>query len=278
MLRLAGDARENDLLWERAEMMFWRYPAVRIKPGATALATFGGRPGQDGEPVIAQQRYGKGQVIWLGTDETWRWRSKPGPEVHRRFWGQLIASLSQAHLLGKTNRVQLELDKSEYVIGDRAAITARLLDQDFNRRVDDQVTALVERGALGREEVTLAAVKDQPGTFQGEFVPGTAGEYRLVIKDEEDEAERHFTAVPPRIEFDDPGMRVELMNQLANATKGRFATLSQLAELKQELVSQEHVAEPRREERALWNAPGVMLLIALLLGLEWFFRKRWDLL
>lgn len=282
LTRLAPEARENDLMWEKSDMMYWRYPAVRMKSGATALATFGGVPGggrgQEGEPVIAMQRYGKGQVIWMGTDETWRWRSKPGPEAHRRFWGQLIASLSQAHLLGKTNRVQLETDKAEYVIGDRAQITARLLDQDFNRRVDDQVTAIVERGALGKEEVVLAAVKDQPGTFQGEFVPGSAGEYRLVIKDEEDEAERLFTAVTPRIEFDDPGMRVELLTQIANATKGRFGTLADLAELKKDLQAQEHVAEPRREERPLWNAPGIMILITLLLGLEWFFRKRWDLL
>ena len=281
LTRLAPEARENDLMWEKSDLMFWRYPATRLKSGATALASIGatgtGR-GQEGEPVIAMQRYGKGQVIWMGTDETWRWRSKPGPEAHRRFWGQLIGSLSQAHLLGKTNRVQLETDKSEYVIGDRAAITARLLDQDFNRRVDDQVTAIVERGALGKEEVVLAAVKDQPGTFQGEFVPGTAGEYRLVIKDEEDEAERLFTAVAPRIEFDDPGMRVELLTQIANATKGRYTTLADLADLKKDLAAQEHVAEPRREERALWNAPGVMILITILLGLEWFFRKRWDLL
>ncbi|HEX3133164.1 MAG TPA: hypothetical protein VHX44_06225 [Planctomycetota bacterium] len=281
LTRLAPEARENDLLWEKSDLMFWRYPAVRMKSGATALATVGsggGRNGQDGEPVIAMQRYGKGQVIWMGTDETWRWRSKPGPEAHRRFWGQLVASLSQAHLLGKTNRVQLETDKAEYVIGDRTQITARLLDQDFNRRVDDQVTAIVERGALGKEEVVLAAVKDQPGTFQGEFVPGTAGEYRLVIKDEEDEAERLFTAVAPRIEFDDPGMRTELLTQIANATKRRFSTLADLAELKKDLAAQEHVAEPRREERPLWNAPGIMILITLLLGLEWFFRKRWDLL
>jgi hypothetical protein len=190
----------------------------------------------------------------------------------------VISSLSQAHLLGKTNRVLLETDKSEYVIGDRAAITARLLDQDFNRRVDESVTAIIERGALGREEVTLAAIKDQPGTYHGEFVPGTAGEYRMTIKDEPEEAERLFTAVAPRIEFDDPGMRTELLSQIANATKGRFATLAQLAELKKDLAAQEQVMEPRREERALWNAPGIILLITLLLGLEWFYRKRWDLL
>lgn len=280
LMRLKAEARENELLWERAESMYWRYPSTRMKPGAIALATVGGsgRPGDEGEALIIQQRYGKGQIIFMGTDETWRWRAKPGPEAHRRFWGQLISSLSQAHLLGKTNRVQLETDKSEYVIGDRATITARLLDQNFNRRIDESVTAVIERGALGNEEVTLTTIKDQPGSYQGEFVPGTAGEYRLTIKDEPEEAERFFTAVPPRIEFDDPGMRTELLSQIANATKGRFTTLSQLAELKKDLAAQEHIMEPRREERALWNAPGIIILITMLLGLEWFWRKRWDLL
>ena len=280
LTRLANEGRENELLWERTEPLFWRYPATRLKPGAISLVSIGGsgRPGDEGEPLIVQQRYGKGQVVFIGTDETWRWRAKPGPEAHRRFWGQVIGSLSQAHLLGKTNRVQLETDKSEYVIVDRAVITARLLDQNFNRRVDDVVTAVIERGALGREEVTLAGIKDQPGTYHGEFVPGTAGEYRLTIKDEADEAERSFTAVPPRIEFDDPGMRIELLSNIANATKGRFATLSQLEELKKDLAAQEHILEPRREERALWNSPGIILLITMLLGLEWFYRKRWDLL
>jgi hypothetical protein len=280
LLRFAVEARENDNLWERSEPMFWFYPAKRLKPGATALAVMaGGRGGdKDGIPLIAQQRFGKGQVIWMGVDETWRWRYKPGPQQHRRFWGQLVNSLAMGHLLGKTNRVQLETDRSEYAVGDRVEIIARLLDKDFNKRVDENVTAVIERSGLDKDQVVLAAVKDQPGVFKGEYVPGREGEMRLTIKDEEEAAEHLFKAVIPRIEFDDPSMRVELLGQIANATSGQFVPLSGLAALGDALKERQHVMEPRREERTLWNAPGVMVLFALLLSIEWFLRKRSDLL
>jgi hypothetical protein len=68
------------------------------------------------------------------------------------------------------------------------------------------------------------------------------------------------------------------MQQLANATSGAYVPLSEIAKLMGQLKDQKHVLEPRREERTLWNAPGVIVLFALLLGLEWFLRKRADLL
>jgi hypothetical protein len=73
-------------------------------------------------------------------------------------------------------------------------------------------------------------------------------------------------------------MRVELLQQLAAATNGSFVVLGDLGKLMTQLKEQKHVLEPRREERTLWNAPGVIVLFALLFGLEWFLRKRSDLL
>ena len=34
----------------------------------------------------------------------------------------------------------------------------------------------------------------------------------------------------------------------------------------------------RRDQVTLWNAPGVLVLFAVLLGLEWWYRRRWDML
>ena len=283
VMRFAADSHENELLWEKAEPLYWCYPAKRLKPGATALlvnaSTMGARAGQEGgTPLIAEERFGKGQVMYLGSDETWRWRFKPGAQYHRRMWGQMINSLAMAHLLGKTNRVSLETDRAEYAVGDRAEIIARVLDKDFNKLIADNVTLVVERGDLNKDNVVLNAVKDQPGLFKGEYVPASEGDYRIAMQGEEEETERAFKAVVPHIEFDDPGMRVELMQQLANATSGAYVPLSEIAKLMGQLKDQKHVLEPRREERTLWNAPGVIVLFALLLGLEWFLRKRADLL
>ncbi|MBA3938877.1 MAG: hypothetical protein H0X38_15625 [Planctomycetes bacterium] len=281
VLRFAADSHENELLWEKAEPLYWCVPARRLKPGASALLVQpgGGRSGQEaGTPVIAQERYGKGQVLYVGSDETWRWRFKPGAQYQRRMWSQMISSLSMAHLLGKANRVQIETDRSEYAVGDKAELIARILDKDFNKLVADNVTAVIDRGGLGKDNVVLTAVKDQPGMFKGEYTPAAEGDYSIAIQGEEDEADRAFKAVVPRIEFDDPGMRAELLQQLASATSGTYQPLSGLAAMADVLKEQKHVLEPRREERTLWNAPGLLVLIAMLLGLEWFLRKRADLL
>ncbi|MBA3707784.1 MAG: hypothetical protein H0W83_03060 [Planctomycetes bacterium] len=279
ILRFAMESTENERLWEKAEPMYWFYPAKRLKPGATALLVHPDKGGQEqGTPLIASQRYGKGQVLYFGVEETWRWRFRPGAQYHRRMWGQVISSLSMAHLLGKTNRVQLETDRAEYSVGDKAQIIAHLLDKDFNKVITDTVTAIVEKGDLSKEQVTLTAQKDQPGLYQGEFVPGAEGSYRITIQGEEDEAEHVVTAVNPRIEFEDPGMRKELLEQVASASSGAFILLHELDSLTEKLKEHKQVLEPRREERTLWNAPGVIVLFALLLGCEWFLRKRSDLL
>jgi hypothetical protein len=65
---------------------------------------------------------------------------------------------------------------------------------------------------------------------------------------------------------------------MAAASGGRYVPLDRLDDLAGEWKAKECRMEPRLEERALWSAPGWVLLMALFFGAEWFFRKRWDLL
>ena len=108
--------------------------------------------------------------------------------------------------------------------------------------------------------------------------PPAAGDYRVVIHDMEDESEHEFSVVVPRIEFDDPGMRRGLLKKMAAASGGEFVTIDRLDDLEKLLREKEHELEPRREERTLWNAPGIIMLVTVFLGVEWFLRKRSDLL
>lgn len=279
VLRFAADRAENEVLWQEIAEMHWFYPAEKLKPAATALLVHPTASGREGPvPLIAHHRYGKGQVMYFGTDETWRWRYKPGAEYHRRMWGQAVMFLSMAHLLGETNRIQIETDRTEYAVGDRVEIIARILDEGYNSLAAESVTAVVERGGLDKEDVALAAAKSQPGVFQGEFRPAIEGQYRVTIEGEEDEAEHYFTAASPQVEFDDPGMRQQLLEEMASASGGEFLPLDELDTLVEKLETKKHKLEPRREERPLWNAPGIVILATALFGAEWFLRKRSDLL
>lgn len=281
-LRFSPDEAENARFWSMAEPLYWFQPVKRLKSGATAYIVHPDRQLADGSPMplLAGQRYGKGQVLYAASDESWRWRYKPGALQHRRYWGQLISNLAMAHLLGASSRTQLAVDKSEYGVGERATVIGRVLDQDYNPLVADSVTVTVER-ELQREQITLTARKDQPGVFAGEWVPVAEGRYRLSLPGtatEDPGDERSVDVVSSRLELDDSGMRTDLLAQMAQATTGTAVTLDRLPTLVEALTAKTKEGAVRREERTLWNAPGVMLLLALLLCCEWFLRKRSDLL
>jgi len=287
IFRFAVDPFDNDRLWERASKLFWYARSGRLKPGATALAVHAGEENRaGGVPIIASQRFGKGQVLYLASDETWRWRYKPGAEPHRRFWGQAVSALALAHLMGGSNRIQIETDNQEYAVGDEVKVIARVLDQRYAPSTAPTVTASLSRGGLDQEDLVLSAQDGQPGVYAGVFRPKAEGPYRIAIgggpvasgSDGGDSAEHRITAVTPRLEFDDPAMRREVLQQVADAGGGDFVPLHDLSRLLAKLSSKEAVLEPRREERALWNAPGLVVLISLLLGAEWLIRKRSDLL
>ncbi len=284
-LRFAADPGENELKWRESEPLRWIHPVRRAKSGASVLLAHPTkRSGDDPMPILAVQRYGRGQVAWIGSDECWRWRFKPGVAQHRRLWGQLISSLGMAHLLGNASRVQIETDRTEYAVGDRAQLIARVLDSDFNPLGADSVTVNVERD-LAKEQVVLAARRDQPGIFAGEWMPGATGRHRVVLdlgetggSTAETVAERIVSVVEPQLELDDGGMREDLLQQIAKASGGAFVPLARSAEVAEIITARQRAGVQKREEVTLWNAPGILVLLVLLLGIEWWYRKRWDML
>ena len=279
-LRFAADPAENETTWRESEPLRWIYPVKRAKSGATVLLAHPTkRAGDEPMPILAVQRYGRGQVAWVGSDETWRWRFRPGVAQHRRLWGQLTSSLGMAHLLGNASRVQIETDRGDYAVGDRAQLIARVLDADFNPIASDSVSVTVERD-LTKETVVLPARRDQPGVFAGEWVPGAIGRHRVVLNAgaADATAERVVTVSEPQLELDDGGVREDLLAHIAKASGGAVVPLARANEVADLIKARQRASAQKRDEITLWNAPGVLVLLVLLLGFEWWFRKRWDML
>lgn len=284
-LRLDADAKRNARRWKESDPVFWVHPVRRVKPGATVAMTHPTKmlPGGEGPlPLMALQRYGKGQVAYLGIDETWRWRYLPGASEHRRFWGQLTAALGMPRVLGGSAS-SIDSDKAEYSVGDRVQLVARVLDQQLNPVSVESVEVQISRD-LTKETVVLSARSDQPGVYAGEWLPGAEGNFRLELVEAHGAAPaepRTLHVSAPRIEFDDAGMRQDLLQSVATAGQGAYLPLERLDELPKAIAA---VAAKRAEaagdrgEFTIWNAPLVMLLLALALCSEWFLRKRSDLM
>ena len=142
MLALADTPEESLKIWQALPGFHWNYPVAKLRPAATSLVVNPrAKMGEQAMAIVATQWYGKGQVIYLGTDETWRWRFNVQDKHFIRFWGQLIYQAGLPSLLGQgAQRVQAALERSQAVLGQPGSVFVRLLDKDFNPRRDAQVS------------------------------------------------------------------------------------------------------------------------------------------
>ena len=102
------------------------------KPGAEVLLVNPNQEiGRGKVPVISRQQYGLGQVLYVGTDNTWRWRRNVGDLYYTRFWGQVNQRMAQQRFIGTDKRTQISLNKQNYMTGDRVRVYARLYQAGY---------------------------------------------------------------------------------------------------------------------------------------------------
>jgi hypothetical protein len=281
MLRMAEDPEENHRRWERLPPLYWVAPVDSAKPAARVLVTDETRQGTDPIPVIAVQQYGVGQSMFVGTDNTWRWRRNEGEKFWISFWGRVVQRLAIHHLISGSRQTQLALDRVSAVPGERVGISARLFTSAFEPVSEPTVAAVLERegdeqeGWILQSELMLRAVPDQPGLFHAELVAPAPGRYRLRVGHDAP-ASVDFMVEDRLVESGESAMQEALLREIAAQTGGGFFreedlhTLPDVARGKARRVLS-------RQNVELWSSPLYFLMVLFLFGTEWALRKWWQL-
>jgi hypothetical protein len=116
------------------------------------------------------------------------------------------------------------------------------------------------------------------GTATQQYADLEAGIYRVrgtaTVDGREVEATDIFLVKETGKELDQPQGDPETLQMLAQITNG--TALGAITALPSDLRfdTPRVVRVDRRADVELWNRPGVLLLMVLLLGLEWFLRQR----
>jgi uncharacterized membrane protein len=274
ILTLADNADENRKIWKDLPGFYWHYPATKLRPGATTLLAHPTLKLADGPmPVLAMQYYGKGQVLFAATDETWRWRFNDQEQLYARFWGQVIYRLGLPHLLGNARRVQMALERGEAVLGRPGYVYARLLDNEFKPLTDPRVTATMARldGASVRETVNLDAVPGRPGEYRAFFSHDTPGRYEIKVTKPEAATFAYAVKLPPQHELEPMPMAEGPLKALAAATGGKFYHEEDLPSLAAS-IEPKSASYVQRREILFWN-PLAFVVFVLLISAEWVGRK-----
>ena len=271
MLQLEESAEASLVRWKKLPPIYWVASVGRAKPAAQILLT----DPQGGSPILALQRYGAGEVLFLGTDNTWRWRKNIGDLYHSTFWGQLVQRLAGTRLLAGSRRNQLRTDKQTYDLGERITVYAKLADASWDPVRDEAVRAILTDATGGPREVLLRAVPEQPGQFRAEFSAPQAGRYRLGIASDP-ESPIDLTVRPSEVELANPSLDEPLLRELAEITGGQYFTTETLPTLSDAITNR--TAESISQIQAnLWASPLIFLLIILTITSEWVMRKFAEL-
>ena len=284
-MQLGDSPQEHLRAWNNLGFVPWYHGALRARPLSTVLLEHPSEvcasDGQTPQPLIAIRRYGKGEVIYLGFNETWRMRRKYGELYYRQFWGQMIHRLGLSHALGSQKRFVVNTDRQSYQEEDRVLLTVEAYNKDFEA-LDEK--ALPPGGLLAQhispggdtDEVWVSNLRD--GVFETEVQVFEEGDHILKVRDPEtgEFNEVTFRVAATSAELRSGKRNRALQDKLAVSTGGRsyeFDTVNSIAtEIK-----------PRPTQlvemkiRTLWNTWPVFILVVLLMLGEWLFRKLVNL-
>jgi hypothetical protein len=282
IMKLSDDADLNRKIWKSFAGVRWTARVARARPTAQVFLE-DSRPAlanrDDFMPVIAQQQYGKGQVMYFGFDETYRWRSQVGERYYIQIWDQVIQSFSLERETGASTRTQLKVERPEYMPDDKVVISGQIYSDKFTALTDPSVpgtiTITTPDGKQQKVDVHLLASSDTPGDYSMEYVPKVAGEYHFTtIIDPK--AMLKFDVVSPKIEFGDTAMNATLLQNMAQISGGKFLREEDLNGLPA-LISSNSSTVPSFKTIPLYYSPWWMAALMLVAALEWLFRRVWQL-
>jgi hypothetical protein len=291
-----------------------RFNAVR--PGSTVLAVAAGGAGED-YVLLAGARRGRGRVLALAADTTWKWVLRGGDEeaarasreIHHRFWRQMVRWL---HVPRPDVRFYMEQDTYfvSQLLTRRPRVHAVLqnltAEQAARVRMEVRVFRVFEPGKT--EQLARFPLQPAGETYAaelaGEFAPGRY-EVRLAVEGMPGGEEgRHepppltFRVEDRDIEKMNVGARPDRMEEWARLAderpadagggRGRSFQLEEFPRLletlqresvqeKRTVVRVKDLLAPAGDGRTPWGAWILFAAATTLLMVEWVLRKAWGL-
>ena len=209
---------------------------------------------------------GAGELTLSGAVDAWHHRDDP--DGFDTFWPSLVTGLA----LAAPEPIDAEMSSRQLEPGQEATVRVRvrevLLAADDNQR--SQVRAML---VSATDTAFVRLWPDQlPGTFTGRFVaPRDSGLYRLVVTSGSERGEVSVV-VRPRVRSagSDERPLVRAFVSSRNGTSIDEAAMSRLPDLITSAVQPVSRVESWHPMRSPWW----IVPFALLLGLEWWWRRR----
>ena len=289
VMSFRSEPEENLKIWNLMPGIYWSFPASRAKPTARVLMERGDQVSADGnQPLLVSGRFGAGSVLYLGFQGTWRWRPIGlQAQYFDRFWIQVVRFLVETRSLQGSRRGFIDREKTEYELGERITLVARLLDEQFKPSKKPTFDAKIKSDDGREQTIKLKLLPNQEGRYEGTFPASRVGAYEATVKIG-DESEKlidpvTFRVVSPSAETGSYWLNEKLLRDIADRSGGQYFRLDSIRKLPEVLPNTVERFTFNSPPEPLWDASStlrwlIFLVPVVLLSIEWALRKWYKLL
>ena len=289
LMTLTDKPTENLGRWQIMPSLKGYSKVKRAKAGALVLAEHPTDRNEFGNRIlIAIHNYNAGRVMVFTPHTSWRWQMIPSHEdgdqrfwhqgdSHERFWRQVARWLTTA----PKEHIKLDIAKTTYALKEPVVIEVTATDPQFQLTNNAKIRAVVLDEAGKRRELKLEQVLGKDGLYMARFIPNRYGEYTVTATgtlggENLGEQQTLFEVKISYAEFSNAELNVALLKTLAEGSGGKYYTMEEAAQLVNQVPLVES-ATSKITDVDIWDMPFVFGAVIVLLGFEWFLRKRGGL-
>ena len=305
-LRSTDNPLEARTFWNEFPGFYGFFAVKDVKPTATLLASSGSPEavghGNNSAALIAEQFYGVGRVLYLGSAELWRLR-RVDEKAFEQITTKILRYVSQGRLQRDSDRGSLTTDKKRYTLGSMAQLRATANDSQL-KPLELPMLPLDVISPTGKlRTLNLTLDPTGPGSYQTHLPLTEEGTWSLqfALPDGGDKIVKTVQVRMSDLERENPSRNEPLLSELAKQSGGLYydSPIDALDTVKESslfgniqlFAAQTDNPPPKitellrvRSQRAVLDSVAeetmmTMLLIALcfLLLLEWTLRRLMKL-
>ncbi len=283
--QLLADPKANLELWKNFPKLHGTNLVGDARTRGTVLLhhptqrTHSGRP----VPILTVGHYGKGRVLALTVDDSWRWNfqqvSQGGTQApYYRFWNNSIRWLIRDPEL---ERVRISSFRSSYRWGESTRFRIRLFNRDYRPQRKGKVTVIIQQAPQGKILHRSTVEIQSDGTVHHTWQPKKPGKYKIRVES----TSGLQSPIHGETLFEVRGLHDEYLQIQPNELffkQVQKQTQSQIIRL-HESISTLSFRPPtilrvnRSQTIPLWDNIYILFFLIGIFGIEWFIRRRWGL-
>jgi uncharacterized membrane protein len=275
--QFADDIQESMRRWETLPPLSIVNPVRNVKPGATTLLVGRSDELPQEQVVLAHQRYGRGKSMAFTVQDSWQWQMHADIPLedmtHEMFWRKLLRWLVSY----VPNRVTVTTPKDRFAPGEPVVVRAEVDDDRYLKVNNARVMGEVHTPSGETLDLPMEWTVDKDGEYRASFVPEERGFYEIRVEAEREASLLGSSTAYVEVsdltdEYFSAERRTGLLERIAADTDGRFYTPETINELPEDMSYTEG-GTTVRERKDLWDMPIVFLLLVILAGIEWGYRR-----